>query len=452
MNQGQGSTNRLGWQNQRRGGGGAGALTSLPVGNFVFVNPLGDDLTGTREDQSKPFATLGAAKNAAFSGDTVYVFGGTYSVVNTLHKDGVKWHFIGRPTLNCFVSRVWQDNNIQTSIEISGDAIINQQAFGNVLRVENDNTTVNASFHKVTGLGTHVIHLFGGSGIINIETTLEVTVVNRACQLEGNASYTFYIDEIICNAPFGGINSCITAHNDPVDIYIGYCIFNVRIITKSAAHPTAAVHLEYGNNTGTVVVNVSDKIQCFSSDNTFLPNRTCVMVAGGNLIINGNIEGNFHPAITLSGGLVKNCIHNGNAINNGTRELIGQGASGGFWANNNGTLKLNGIYESSNPVTIQAGDGGNNKLTIGGKIINTSTDVGITSGVKIDNNMTPVIFYNTVIIMDLAAGTPECISSQDLITPKDIKILHSLGSNANASASINNLIPANNLVVDTNYE
>ena len=49
-------------------GGGGGGLTSLPLGNFVFVNPLGNDATGLRERFDLPFLTLNAAKIAAQAG------------------------------------------------------------------------------------------------------------------------------------------------------------------------------------------------------------------------------------------------------------------------------------------------------------------------------------------------------------------------------------------------
>ena len=59
--------------------GGTPGTVALPVGNFVFVNPLGNDGTGVREDFHLPFLTLNAAKNAAIAGDTIYVYGGTYN-------------------------------------------------------------------------------------------------------------------------------------------------------------------------------------------------------------------------------------------------------------------------------------------------------------------------------------------------------------------------------------
>jgi hypothetical protein len=87
-------------------------LSSLPItdlGKILFVSETGDDSTGTRGDINKPFRNLYAAKSASTSGDTVYVFPGTWTYDNTatagkpyddnvetlvnLWKDGVNYYF-----------------------------------------------------------------------------------------------------------------------------------------------------------------------------------------------------------------------------------------------------------------------------------------------------------------------------------------------------------------------
>jgi hypothetical protein len=87
-------------------------LSSLPItdlGKILFVSETGDDSTGTRGDINKPFRNLYGAKSASTSGDTVYVFPGTWTYDNTatagkpyddnvetlvnLWKDGVNYYF-----------------------------------------------------------------------------------------------------------------------------------------------------------------------------------------------------------------------------------------------------------------------------------------------------------------------------------------------------------------------
>ena len=65
----------------------------MKTGNVVWVDAVnGNDGTGVRGRLAFPFLTLGAAKAAAQSGDTVMVLPGAYSEKN-LAKNGVNWHF-----------------------------------------------------------------------------------------------------------------------------------------------------------------------------------------------------------------------------------------------------------------------------------------------------------------------------------------------------------------------
>jgi len=82
---------------------------SLDLGKILFVAETGDDSTGTKGDISKPYRNLYAAKSASTSGDTVYVYPGTWIYDNTdaagnpyngnmdtlvnLWKDGVSYYF-----------------------------------------------------------------------------------------------------------------------------------------------------------------------------------------------------------------------------------------------------------------------------------------------------------------------------------------------------------------------
>ena len=87
-------------------------LSSLPItdlGKILFVSETGDDSTGKKGDINKPFRNIYGAKSAATSGDTVYVFPGTWTYDNTnsvsnpyngnietqvnLWKDGVNYYF-----------------------------------------------------------------------------------------------------------------------------------------------------------------------------------------------------------------------------------------------------------------------------------------------------------------------------------------------------------------------
>jgi hypothetical protein len=87
-------------------------LSSLPItdlGKILFVSENGDDSTGKKGDINKPFRNIYGAKSGATTGDTVYVFPGTWNYDNTnsvsnpyngnietqvnLWKDGVNYYF-----------------------------------------------------------------------------------------------------------------------------------------------------------------------------------------------------------------------------------------------------------------------------------------------------------------------------------------------------------------------
>ena len=86
-------TNRW-WQLDKGSAAAAGTnvLTAVPVGRWLamarlatpwngvlYVSTTGNDATGTRNDESRPYATVQAALNAAQTGDTVWVGPGTFS-------------------------------------------------------------------------------------------------------------------------------------------------------------------------------------------------------------------------------------------------------------------------------------------------------------------------------------------------------------------------------------
>jgi hypothetical protein len=62
------------------GGGGGGGLTSVPAGKTIFVDGTsGNNSTGVRGDEAKPFLTISAATAIALAGDTIFLRPGTYT-------------------------------------------------------------------------------------------------------------------------------------------------------------------------------------------------------------------------------------------------------------------------------------------------------------------------------------------------------------------------------------
>ncbi len=90
----------------------------------LMVEPnTGDDGQGSRGQYGKPFATLAAAKAAAVSGDTIVVYPGSYSVTQSIAKDGVNWHFMAGATVtfsDYSDTAIFDDGNTAMTFAVTG--------------------------------------------------------------------------------------------------------------------------------------------------------------------------------------------------------------------------------------------------------------------------------------------------------------------------------------------
>ena len=69
--------------------GTGGGISTLPVGNVVYVDKLGNDGTGTADKFELPFLTIGAALAVAGTGDTIQIRPGVYSESGLTIPQGV---------------------------------------------------------------------------------------------------------------------------------------------------------------------------------------------------------------------------------------------------------------------------------------------------------------------------------------------------------------------------
>lgn len=99
----------------------------VAAGKTILVDATnGDDGTGASGRLDKPFLTLGAAKTAANSGDTVFARPGSYAVTDSILKDGVGWvHPPGQSvakTVTTGAIGIMDDAGAAVACDISGDA------------------------------------------------------------------------------------------------------------------------------------------------------------------------------------------------------------------------------------------------------------------------------------------------------------------------------------------
>jgi hypothetical protein len=116
---------------------------------YVTKDALATDTRGSysKYDFFKPFATLAAAKTAAASGDVIYVGPGSYTVTDSILKNGVNWHFVVGAIVT-FTNPASEyglldDNGAAITTRISG--------YGDFIREESSNT-VSGIHARVVGV------------------------------------------------------------------------------------------------------------------------------------------------------------------------------------------------------------------------------------------------------------------------------------------------------------
>jgi len=144
---------------------------SLDLGKILFVAETGDDSTGTKGDISKPYRNLYAAKSASTSGDTVYVYPGTWIYDNTdaagnpyngnmdtlvnLWKDGVSYYFSPNSKV-IFYNQTVTGENLHLFIPPNTATTVESCSVYGELEWEGSSIGVNTSnggtgFHTISG-------------------------------------------------------------------------------------------------------------------------------------------------------------------------------------------------------------------------------------------------------------------------------------------------------------
>lgn len=132
----------------------AGGVGGLDIGNMLFVDAEnGSD--SNSGNLGAALQTLSAAKAAASAGDTIRVFPGSYTVTESLAKDGVNWDFAPGSTVtksnDSDVIGIWDDADAQMSYAVRG--------FGTFLR-----TFTSSGINK-----TRCVYVGHVSSIVDIE-------------------------------------------------------------------------------------------------------------------------------------------------------------------------------------------------------------------------------------------------------------------------------------------
>lgn len=241
------------------GGGG-----SVAVGNSLFVNKSGNDGTGTRNRMDLPFLTIGAAKSAASSGDTIFVFPGSYDEYDIM-KNGVNLHFFnGASVDNTSASGAIFKDTTGMTVNITGDGVFTDTSYA-VFDITHASAVINAKGRLISGAANTV-------SISNGDVTLEFGLITASASggavvlISGTtATVTFNRTKIKNTAATGGSPVSLSGVNN--NLVVRDCVF-VASVTGGFSISTGTVNVR---GYGTFVSNKAKGAGCtFITGNAFI--------------------------------------------------------------------------------------------------------------------------------------------------------------------------------------
>jgi hypothetical protein len=170
---------------------------AVKIGKTVWVDKTnGNDGTAQRGRVDLPYLTLGAAKTAAQSGDTIIVGPGTYDEKNLL-KDGVNWHFLngakvaytGSAAGGIFDTSANGSNGAVTS-RITGDgefSLANVTSSGHVIHSSAASSDLIINGRKMSSADP-TIKIATPSGSCEVNVTTVTCTAGDAIQQTGNST------------------------------------------------------------------------------------------------------------------------------------------------------------------------------------------------------------------------------------------------------------------------
>jgi hypothetical protein len=173
---------------------GATGLNALPINNTVFVDTqFGDDVTGVREDEAKPFQTLAAALAIALPGDTIYVQPGQYNEDNLILRDDINWYFTEGAALFNISTAIFTDAGGPVISEILGYGDFTSS--DSILAISlNSAITMEGQSFLATGNGLMFLAsaVFPSVAKLNIKgTSFRVTGGSRIISIGGSTDMIF---------------------------------------------------------------------------------------------------------------------------------------------------------------------------------------------------------------------------------------------------------------------
>ncbi len=390
--------------------------------NILFVGQNSEIYTPTKGDITKPYKTLSTARDAATTGDTIVVMGGSYNTGTiNLHKEGVKWQFIAAPIIT---GGYFSDENTETDIKVYGNASFSSTH--HLLDIQHENTTVDfrAKNLQTTSSGIS-LHLKNGSGIIRVEEDIEDDNTGYSLYLTGNATYKIYAREIQSNLVHQW-NYTIkesTTHSGEVEVYADV----INYSGVSSEWTDCAVYCDTEAN-GKLTINGDIKT----------PNGVGgVWTRGADLIINGNIISKAWTYVGYTNNSRQNkVIINGDQINTESRANT-------MYVNCPHDIEINGdIIGVTDDLISYYTQTVESQIRFNGRMINNKEkDANPTNGIGIKgtNPEGNILIDNVSLYLKDDTGISINGESQEA----EIKVIHSFSSNVDMNDIINVLDPQN---------
>jgi hypothetical protein len=138
------------------------------IGNTLYVDAeRGNDSTGAA-DGSKPYLTIGAAKTAASSGDTIVVRPGSYTVSATILKNGVNWYFEpGTIVTATSTASVIGDSASAVVSDIDGFSTFSASG-GHTVYIQHPSSVVTIRCKKIENTGESKGGVVASAGVVNV--------------------------------------------------------------------------------------------------------------------------------------------------------------------------------------------------------------------------------------------------------------------------------------------
>jgi len=419
--------------------------------NVLFVAPNGISIANgaTKGSLSKKFIDIDEAISVAVSGDIVVIVGGIYSSYTNLAKDGVKIIGVNNPTIKFFGTTALADNGSQMTIDVKGDITFDITGTNKkFMDVDNVLTKFNIKCKSVTvnGGAARGIDSSGGT----VDSVFEATDFFHTTGTSGNiytiqlsnfAEGTFICPKISTDNTTTVLNSTISMYNMGGNPKIIGDIYG-KSESNGAASFSVVMISGTSNNGGTLTINGNVYQETVTSPTGFWGTAAIRTIQFGNLVIRGDIYSlDKHAILADSSGSTTD--FEGKIYTTGALAPINLAVDQILKIRNSEIhtdLSLTAIQEAGSLAKL---------ILENTKIYQNHEDGGATVSCINIGGSANIIMDNVKMVMNVASGTPESITTGD---PKNIKILGNVFSNVDKSADVTNIITGTSFVFDSDIE